>query len=839
VLLSIVVAAPASAALRARTGADGESGVRDSGRLAAGSIHNCYVKPDGTVACWGNNFFGQVGDGTFEAGSSGGNQTRHAPAAVVGLVDAQTVTAGFDHSCALRATGRVVCWGSNQAFQIGDGTLAGIRPQPTEVVGLTSVVAIGAGLDHTCAVRFNGTVFCWGTNTDGQLGDGTTQSRNSPVQVPGVVDAVAVVGGFSHTCALRATGGVLCWGRNDLGQLGDGTTQPRVGPVAVSQLVDAASISAGRGRFTCAVRATGTVRCWGSNSGGMLGDGSRVDFSATPVAVSGVTNALAVAAGNLGACALRADGTLRCWGTLNGGVGSDPTAEPALEGVTAVAFGHFTACALLSAGTLRCWGIETSGQLGDGLGGGGGGAPVTVLTIAGGINARGVWADVHSCARRADGSVSCWGPNAAGQLGDGSVVDRDVPVRVTGLQNAVAMALGTAHTCALQASGQAQCWGLNDFGQLGDDSRANRLSPVPVEDLTFAVAIGAGDRHTCALVAEGRVRCWGANFFGQLGNGDVDDGETTPVNVAQLSDAVGLAVGTYHACALRANGSVVCWGLNDAGQLGDGTTTDRSRPVAVTGLVDAVALAAGGSHTCAVRANGVARCWGFNADGQLGNGTRTTEETPVTVGGGGGFASLVAGFVHTCGRRETGRVVCWGDSSFGQVGDGTRVDRTTPRQLATPLNIVALAGGDLHTCALDARGQPFCWGRNDAGQLGDNTTTNRLAAVAVPSFTFNVAPRAVLDARGRRVTLTALVTCAVGQQVNVRLHLAQGFASGVGAVVERCQEGGLEAFSVLVTARGGTAFTEGTAEVQAHAVVRGDGRVVDVQDWTRTIQLEP
>ena len=183
--------------------------------------------------------------------------------------------------------------------------------------------------------------------------------------------------------------------------------------------------------------------------------------------------------------------------------------------------------------------------------------------------------------------------------------------------------------------------------------------------------------------------------------------------------------------------------------------------------------------------------------------------------------------------------MCWGDHSFGQVGDGTRVDRTAPRLLATPVNVVALAGGDLHTCALDVRGQPFCWGRNDAGQVGDDSTTDRLTAVTVPSFTFNVAPRADLQQRGRRVTVTALVTCEVGQQVTLRLHLVQGAASGVGSLVERCQEGGLEAFPVRVMARGGTGFAEGTADAEAHVVVRGGGRVVDVQDWTRTIRLEP
>jgi alpha-tubulin suppressor-like RCC1 family protein len=827
-LLVLVVAPPASAALRARTGADAESSVRDGGRLAAAS-HTCHVKADGTVACWGDNFYGQIGDGTRD-------NDRHQPVSVVRLTDAQAVTVGSNHSCALRIVGRVVCWGLNENGEIGDGGDGRFRLEPSEVSGLIAVVAVAAGDHHTCAVRFNGTVVCWGLNNEGQLGDGTRQRSAVPVQALGVVDAVAVVAGLRHTCVLRATGGVQCWGLNERGQLGDGTTQPRTSPVAVTGLGDAASVSASRGDSTCAVRANGTVRCWGANYFQQLGDGTFEDRP-TPITVPGVTGIAAVSVGTSHACVLRATGTVRCWGSLTRG---EHVEIQDVEGATAIAVGGVHGCALRVAGDVRCWGVETSGQLGDGVGSSiprpSIFVPVTVLGISGSISARGIWAHVHSCARRADGAASCWGPNFAGQVGDGSTVDRASPVPVGGLGEVAAMALGTGHTCALQASGSVRCWGLNDYGQVGNATTVDQLAPADVRFVAGAVAIGAGDRHTCALVVDGTVRCWGGNFSGQLGTGNTVD-RSVSVAVLGVTDAVGLAVGGYHACALRASGSVVCWGQNDAGQLGDGTTTTQLRPVPVLRVADAVALAAGAGHTCAVRANGEAQCWGLNTDGQLGRGTSAQEPTPVTVLGIPGFPSLVAGSFHTCGRRETGRVVCWGDNGSGQVGDGSRVDRDVPRILSTPQEILALAGGDLHTCAVDVRGQPFCWGRNDAGELGDGTTEDRLAAVAVPSFTFNVAPRADLGGRGRRVTVTALVTCDPGERVSVHVDLTQGAVRGHGHAVERCP-GGLAAFPVTVHVKGRVGFTEGAATAEASAVVRARRDVVDVQDWTRAIQLE-
>jgi hypothetical protein len=193
----------------------------DAVGLAAGSWHTCGLRVSGQMACWGDNFAGALGDGT--------TTDRHTPVAVVGITDATAIAAGENHSCALRSSGEVACWGG---FPLGDGT-ANSSLTPVAVVGLTDATAITVGGHHTCALRSNGRVACWGSNLMGQLGDGTTTHRHSPVAVVGLTDATAVVGGEVHTCALRRAGHVVCWGANLYGALGDGTTVDRHSPVPV------------------------------------------------------------------------------------------------------------------------------------------------------------------------------------------------------------------------------------------------------------------------------------------------------------------------------------------------------------------------------------------------------------------------------------------------------------------------------------------------------------------------------------------------------------------------------------------------------------------------------
>ena len=338
------------------------------------------------------------------------------------------------------------------------------------------------------------------------------------------------------------------------------------------------------GEHSCVVLSDGTVRCWGWNWRGQLGDGTTSD-SATPVAAEGITTA------------------------------------------TAVATGGRHSCALLSGGSMKCWGDNFSGELGDGTTTNSP-SPVAVsgITTAIAVAAGGA----HTCALLAGGSVKCWGWNADGELGNGTTTDSSLPVAVPGISTATAISAGYWTTCAVLSGGGVKCWGSNIFGQLGDGTTADSLSPVTVSGIATAFTVAAGWQHTCALLAGGSMRCWGDNEFGQLGDGTTTQ-RLSPAPVSGIATATAITAGAFHSCARLSSGQVKCWGSNLHGGLGDGTTDDRLLPVAVSGIATATAVAAGEWHTCATVPDDGAMCWGSNSTGQLGDGTTTERHTPVAV----------------------------------------------------------------------------------------------------------------------------------------------------------------------------------------------------------------
>jgi len=370
----------------------------------------------------------------------------------------------------------------------GGGTSSTSSSQQTTTVGKAS-----AGNGFTCIVTSAGGVKCWGRNYYKQLGNGTTADSLIPIDVSGLTSGVSAIGtGTSHACALTTAGGVKCWGDNSHGMLGDGTTVDRTAPVDVSGLTSGVAAIAVGGVHTCALTTGGGVKCWGVNSDGMLGDGTTTD--------------------------------------------------------------HFTSIDVSSL---------TSG----------------VAAITAGVS--------HVCALTSAGGVKCWGDNFYNQLGDGSATDRSSPVDVSGLTSGVAaISAGRYHTCARTTAGGVKCWGMNAYGELGDGTIVSSATPVSVSGLSSGVAaISVGETHTCSIGSTGGVKCWGENSHGTLGNGTTTSYITTPVDVSGLSaNVASVTTGTEFTCAISSVGTLKCWGYNNYGQLGDGTTTDRSIPVTISGF---------------------------------------------------------------------------------------------------------------------------------------------------------------------------------------------------------------------------------------------------------------
>lgn len=644
---------------------------------AWGFGHACFVTSVGSVKCWGHD---EVGRGYDD------------PTVVPGLEHGiLSIASGYDYACALTDGGAVKCWGN----VFGD-----VNGLPQTVAGLSSGVrSIGAGSFHTCAAIDSGGLKCWGDNSRGELGDGTTTSSPTPVDVVGIHSVVSeIAAGGASTCALLGSGELKCWGDNSAGQLGDGTTVDRLTPVSVIGLPTATSVALGGGH-SCAI-ANAALYCWGDNSAGQLGDGTTTGRD-VPTAVHGLRAApTQISAGDAHTCATFDDGSIECWGeNADGelGIGNttlhrSPVAVQGLSGrPRSISAGSAKSCALMRDGRVVCWGPR----------------PYPISGIGSGNRALSSGA-FHQCVLRSDRTVWCWGNNEYGQLGDGTTVSRDTPAPVAGLTGARQVAAGLNHTCALTQDKRVVCWGLNDFGQLGDGTTTSRVKPVAVAGLAGVRAITVGGDFSCALTARRHLRCWGGNTSGQLGSGsrgrcrfpDGEGGEVDwpcslyPIVVKGLGGGIrAVSAGYNHICALTRTHRALCWGNDSDGQLGylsslscdvadkeEDPCSPKPRPVSGLGRHVAT-LAAGGAHTCAVRLDHRGQCWGSNVLGQLGDGTDASTPDPTALDLNQRIRQIATGGYHTCALTFKDRVKCWGANWAGQLGNGTSHDMPTPQRV--------------------------------------------------------------------------------------------------------------------------------------------------------------
>ena len=676
----------------------------------------------------------------------------------------------------------------------------------------TQVVSADAGDRFTCAVLSGGRAKCWGNNAVGQLGQGDTQNRTAvdlnlgdklrTIDVGGGRRVKSITTGTVHACALLDNGSVKCWGFGSEGQLGYGNTLSLGDNNGeMGSALPAVNLGTGRrakalaaGNYhTCALLDNNTVKCWGLNSDGQLGQGDAFDRGDEPGEMGDALPAI-----NLGtrrtARAIVADG--------------------------------FSTCALLDNGTAKCWGSNWSGQLGQGdvnsRGDGPGemGNALPAINLGTGRRAKALTLGfAHACAVLDNGTVKCWGNSVLGQLGQGNTNSRGdgagemgnaLPAINLGTgRRAKAITAGEYHTCVILDNNTVKCWGYNSYGQLGRGDTFNRgddpgemgdaLAPLDLGTGRSARSISAGDHQNCVVLSDRTVACWGQGIYGQLGTGDGSDRGNDPGEMGDALIPVNLGVqvrsiSTYatHACAILENRTLECWGRNSSGELGVGDTNNRGdspdemgifHPMVLLGTgrtVRSLAVGMGAEHTCAILDTAQIKCWGKNNRGQLGLGDTNNRGdglgemgdalATVNLGTGRTARSVAVGVDFTCAVLDNGTVKCWGNNEFGKLGlgntdsrgdgGGEMGDALPAVQLGSGRRATAVTVGALHACALLDNGTVKCWGYNAVGQLGIGDTVNRGDNAGEMG---NVLPAVRLGTgrKARSISAGAFHTCAL------------------------------------------------------------------------------
>ena len=794
--------------------------IRSTTRAQAGSLNvaqtainsrfACSLTANSQVYCWGFDYQGGKGP---NAPSNSSAPSRIDTAAVFeGKVITALAQGGAtaSHMCAI-AGGEVYCWGSNTYGQLGDGNGDGMfamSPDPVKVVNGTgealngkTVTEVTVGDNNTCAIA-SSRAYCWGSNAVGQLGNNNSAMAYSakPVAVSGMgTNNVTDISNTQDTSCAVANAEAYCWGWGVYGQIGDNATVNRYAAVKINGGAlsgkTVTGVQTGHA-VSCAIANTGTtvigeVYCWGQNGEGAVGYATSGDSLVPAKVVNGSGTALygqrvlAVSGGYHLTCAVTSDGTtdnkVICWG-YNGTVGQlgrgiyggsnyAPAEVPGLPAgpITSLATGSDRTCVVIAASTY-CWGAVYDGQVRYGV------QTPTAVSTSGVLSGKTInhiaAGGPTSCASATDGVVACWGSNIDGTVGDGTKINRLLPVASGSFSGKTIsdLSVGERSACTV-ASGEFWCWGQNIAGKLGNGAWGNpETVPVKVDKsgvlagkTAQLVTVPSSVGVSCG-VATNKAYCWGGYTAipsaSALGNNLIvqSTGSYATLSPVSVYEETGVLTSSSTITDISANGvvcvianagSVYCWGVNQMGQLGaNSSSVGSSKPYPVlkeTGVLagkTASKVAVGANSVCVSTTEPNIYCWGYNYNGQFGDGTRVTSLKPVLMTNsdsplkGKTITKLSAGSSHACAATSTNEVYCWGSNALGQVGDGTNTTRYYPVQVQGPLvgkTITDLYANVNNTCAV-ASGKAYCWGSNDYGQIGDGTSQVSASASATKSL---------------------------------------------------------------------------------------------------------
>jgi alpha-tubulin suppressor-like RCC1 family protein len=602
---------------------------------------------------------------------------------------------------ALRNDGSLWSWGYNGNGELGQGNQTGYVASPINVTGSTTWTQISAGTGFILAINTNGTLWSWGNNNAGQLGVSSTTNSISPrlVSGPAGTSWAAIAAGSSHSLGITTTGRLYGWGYNLFGQVGNFSSSNVSSPVLLTpggQLLSWASVTAG-GTHSLAITTTGRLYGWGANSTGQVGDTTTSNRS-SPVLVSGPATT--------------------SWSTIGAGSGHS-------LGITAT-------------GQLYAWGNNGNGQLGILLTNNRAGpelvsGPATTswAAIQGGA--------FHTLAITTTGELFAWGANSNGQLGDSTTVDKSSPILVSGPVNTSwsSVSSGSQHSLAIATTGRLYAWGSNTSGQLGDNTLTAVSSPIlvsgPAATSWIAVSGYNNSTGTWALTSGNILWGWGSNTTEVLG---IATNVSSPQQVG-TSSWIAISTKGSLSLAITTAGRLYAWGGGPSGSQGDLSTIPKSSPVLVSGPTNTSwsAIAAAAGFGLAISTTGQLWGWGSNINGGVGNNSGTSVSSPVLVSGPASTSwSVVAcGQEHALAISTTGQLYAWGLNSSGQLGILSTTRKSSPVLVSGPTGAswIAVSGGQEHSLAITADGTLYAWGRGTFGRLGDNTTVAKSSPILV------------------------------------------------------------------------------------------------------------